>query len=148
MNVAGRVAVSETQDVYAMSNWYGMQQFPTVFDFHQSRFQESDFIPTFFAGDFNAVPHTDGGDSPASLTMMDGGFTDAYRSLYRDAADFPGYSHRSGRRIDQLYFKGAGMKHTSTRIVSTWPTGFPSDHYLIVATVDLEHSTPSAGHWK
>ncbi len=148
MNMAVKVAVSETQDAYAMSNWYGMQQFPAVFDFHQSRFQESDRIPTFFAGDFNAVPHTDGGDSPASLAMMNAGFTDAYRILYPDAGDFPGHSHRSGRRIDQLYFKGAGLKHTSAGIVSTWPTGFPSDHYLILATFDLEHSTPASGHQK
>ena len=81
-NVGVKVAISRTQDLYVMSNWYGMDQFPAVFDFHQTRFAESDSIPTLFAGDFNAVPHTDGGDSPASRALLEAGFTDAFRSLY------------------------------------------------------------------
>jgi len=145
MTVAVRIAISETQDLYAMSNWYGMQQFPAVFGFHESRFQESDVIPTLFAGDFNAVPHTDGGDSPASRAMLDAGFTDAFRSLYPDTEEYPGATHRGGRRIDQLYYKGVGLQSTSTRLISTWPTGFPSDHFLILSTFDLDYSTPVAG---
>jgi exonuclease III len=145
MNVGVKIAISETQDLYAMSNWYGMQQFPAVFDFHESRFQDSDVIPTIFAGDFNAVPHTDGGDSPASRAMLDAGFTDAFRSLYTDAQEYPGSTHRNGRRIDQLYYKGVGLQNTSTRLISTWPTGFPSDHLLILSTFDLNYSTPEAG---
>jgi len=141
MNVGVKVTISETQDVYVMSNWYGMDRFPSVFDFHTPRFQESDLIPTFFAGDFNAVPHTDGGDSPASRRLLDAGFTDAFRSLHPDPEEFPGFSHRSGSRIDQLYYKGAGLKNTSTKIISTWPSGFPSDHYLILSTFDLDYST-------
>jgi exonuclease III len=145
MNVGVKVAISDTQDVYVMSNWYGMDQFPSVFDFHTPRFQESDLIPTFFAGDFNAVPHTDGGDSPASRRLLDAGFTDAFRSLNPDLEAFPGFSHRSGSRIDQLYYKGAGLRNTSTRIISTWPSGFPSDHYLILSTFDLDYSTRVGG---
>jgi endonuclease/exonuclease/phosphatase family metal-dependent hydrolase len=145
MNVAARIALSDTQQLYAMSNWYGMQQFPAVFEFHAPRFQESDTIPTLFAGDFNAVPHTDGGDSPASRAMLEAGFTDAFRSLYPDEDAHPGATHRSGRRIDQLYYKGAGLKNTSTRLVSTRPTGFPSDHYLIVSTFEVGDPTPEAG---
>ncbi len=144
-NVGVKVAISRTQDMYVMSNWYGMDQFPAVFDFHQTRFQESDLIPTLFAGDFNAVPHTDGGDSPASLALLEAGFTDAFRSLFPDVQEFPGASHRNGRRIDQLYYKGAGLKNTSTRVISTRPGGFPSDHFLILSTFDLDYSTPGAG---
>ncbi len=145
MNVGVKVAISKTQDMYVMSNWYGMQQFPAVFDFHESRFGDSDVLPTLFAGDFNAVPHTDGGDSPASQTMLNAGFTDAFRSLHPDVETFPGHTHRSGNRIDQLYYRGAGLQNISTRIVSTWPAGFPSDHYLILSTFDLDYSTPGAG---
>jgi exonuclease III len=145
MNVAVKVAISQSQDMYVMSNWYGMQQFPAVFEFHESRFRESDVIPTLFAGDFNAVPHTDNGDSPASRTMLNAGFTDAFRSLYPDTEAYPGPTHRSGRRIDQLYYKGSGLQNTSTRLVSTWPTGFPSDHYLILSTFDLDYTTLEAG---
>jgi endonuclease/exonuclease/phosphatase (EEP) superfamily protein YafD len=145
MNVGAKVAISETQDMYVMSNWYGMQQFPAVFEFQQVRFLESEIVPTLFAGDFNAVPHTDGGDSPASVMMLDAGFTDAFRSLHPNAAAYPGYTHRSGNRIDQLYYRGTGLTNTSTRVVSTWPAGFPSDHYLIVSTFDLNYATNEAG---
>ncbi len=145
MNVGVRVSISETQDLYAMSNWYGMDQFPSVFAFHEARFQESDEIPTLFSGDFNAVPHTDGGDSPASRRLLEAGFTDAFRSLHPDPKKDPGYSHRSGSRIDQLYYKGAGLKNTSTEIRSKWPVGFPSDHYLILSTFDLDYTTREIG---
>jgi len=144
-NVGTRVAISRTQDLYVMSNWYGMDQFPDVFDFHQARFGESDGIPTLFAGDFNAVPHTDGGDSPASVAMLDAGFTDAYRSLHPDVESDPGPSHRSGRRIDQLYYKGAGLTNASTRVISTRAEGFPSDHFLILSRFELDYTTPAGG---
>lgn len=120
-----------------MSNWYGMNQFANVFDVHKDRFAATATTPVFFAGDFNAIPHTDGGDSPASKAMLDAGFTDAFRSMYPNVEKFPGASHRSNRRIDQLYFKGAGLHHTSTRIINSWPTGFPSDHYLIRSHFEL-----------
>jgi len=142
MTVAAKIAISETQHLYVMSNWYGMDQFPAVFAFNESRFAESDTIPTVFGGDFNAVPHIDGGDSPASPVMLDAGFTDAFRSLHPNVQQNPGATHRNGRRIDQLYYKGAGLRNTSTSLVTTWPTGFPSDHNLIVATFDLDY--PSA----
>ncbi len=144
-NVGTKVALSRTQDMYVMSNWYGMDQFPTVFDFHQTRFQESDVIPTLFAGDFNAIPHTDGGDSPASRTLLEAGFTDAFRSLYPDVQEYPGWSHRSDRRIDQLYYLGAGLRNTSTRVISTRPGDFPSDHFLLLSTFDLDYTTTGGG---
>lgn len=145
MNVAAKVAISETQDLYVMSNWYGMSRFPAVFDFHQARFAESDTIPTLFAGDFNAIPHTDGGESVASRTLLDAGFTDAFRGLYPDVETYPGYSHRSDRRIDQIYYKGAGLRNTSMKVMSTYPLGTPSDHYLMIATFGLQYDTPSTG---
>lgn len=138
-NVAVKLAISETQEIYAMSNWYGMAQFPTVFDFHKSRFDNSDKIPILFGGDFNSVPHTDRGKSPASKKMLEEGFTDAFRSLYLDVKEYPGASHRSGRRIDQLYYKGKGLKNISTKVISSWPTGFPSDHFLIISKFDLNY---------
>jgi len=140
-NVAVKIAISNTQELYVMSNWYGMNSFPAVYDFHKSRFEKSDKIPTLFGGDFNAVPHTDGGNSPASRKLLDTGFTDAFRSLYPDVQTYPGFSHENHRRIDQLYYKGKGLKNTSTKIISTWPSGFPSDHFLIVSKFDLNYSS-------
>lgn len=138
-NVAVKLAISKTQEIWAMSNWYGMEKFPAVFDFHKSRFENSDEVPVLFGGDFNAVTHTDGGKSPASVKMMEAGFTDAYRSIYPDVEKHPGFSHRRGIRIDQLYYKGKGLKNTSTEVVSTWPSGFPSDHFLIVSKFKLHY---------
>lgn len=136
-NVAVKIAISETQDVWAMSNWYGMNNFQKVFDFNKARFDNSDNIPVFFGGDFNAVPHTDGGKSPASKKMLEEGFTDAYRSLYPDVEKNPGFTHQGNFRIDQFYYKGRGLQNESTEVVSTWPTGFPSDHFLIVSKFKL-----------
>ncbi len=141
MNVAVKVAISETQDMYVMSNWYGMQQFPAVYSFHEQRFEQADNIPILFAGDFNAVPHTDGGKSPASVKMLDNGFTDAFRSLHPDIKKYPGYTHEENIRIDQLYYKGKGLKNTSTKLITTWPAGFPSDHYLMIGKFDLKYTT-------
>lgn len=141
-NVGVKISVSKTQDLYVMSNWYGMDQFPAVFEYHKARFEEAEAVPILFAGDFNAVPHTDGGDSPASRKLLDAGFLDAFRSLYPDVQKHPGITHRSGRRIDQLYYKGMGLKNTSTKVISTWSPGFPSDHYLIIGRFDLNSSNP------
>ncbi len=138
-NVAVKLAISKTQEIWAMSNWYGMNQFHNVFDFHKSRFANTDNIPVFFGGDFNAVPHTDGGDSPASKIMLEEGFIDAFRSLYPNVGKYPGFTHRSGNRIDQLYYKGKGLKNRFTKVISSWPSGFPSDHYLIVSKFNLNY---------
>ena len=73
-----------------MSNWYGMNSFPVVFELHKPRFEDSHTIPTLFAGDFNAVPHTEGGDSPASRKLLETGFIDAFRSLHPDVQKYPG----------------------------------------------------------
>ena len=145
-NVGARVTVSETQDLRVMSNWYGMGQFPSVFDFHSARFEASDKVPVLFGGDFNAIPHTDGGDSPASVALMEAGFTDAFRSLYPDLAKHPGPTHRNGERIDQLYYRGMGLTNQATRIISDHPAGFPSDHNLILSTFDLDYATRPARH--
>ncbi len=136
-NVAVKLAISKTQEIWAISNWYGMAQFPAVFDFHKKRFANANNIPVLFGGDFNAVPHTDGGDSPASEKLQADGFIEAFRSKYPDVEKYPGFTHRSGSRIDQLYFKGKGLENTFTEVLSTWPTGFPSDHYLIVSRFKL-----------
>ncbi len=141
MNCGVRISLSRTQDMYVLSNWYGMNEFSNVFEFHKPRFAESDTIPMLFAGDFNAVPHTDGGNSPASKALLQVGFTDAYRSLYPDATAFKGPTHRSGSRIDQIYHKGSGLKNTSTKVISKARPGFPSDHFLIISKYDLNYST-------
>ncbi len=134
MNLGAKIAVSKTQEIYIMSNWYGMNQFTHVYDFHQQRFEKSDDIPVIFAGDFNAVPFMDGGkDNPASVKLTGAGFTDAYRQVYPDVKKYPGYSHIIGERIDQLYYKGRALQLQDFKLITTWPGGYPSDHGLMIA---------------
>jgi endonuclease/exonuclease/phosphatase family metal-dependent hydrolase len=138
-NVAVKLAISETQEIWAISNWYGMSQFPAVFDFHKLRFENTHHIPVLFGGDFNAIPHRDGGKSMASEMMIAAGFTDAYRNLYPDISKYPGPTHRRGSRIDQLYYMGKGLKNNKTEVISSWPGGFPSDHFLILSKFKLKY---------
>lgn len=139
MNLGAKLILSESQEIYAMSNWYGMTSFPKVYDFHKDRFSATNVVPAVFGGDFNAVPHTDGGDSPASLKLLNNGFTDAYRSLYPNVKEYPGFSHIEDGRIDQIYYKGKGIKNFSTELISEWPNGFPSDHFLIISKFKLNY---------
>lgn len=108
-------------------------------EFHKERFDQSDAIPVLFGGDFNTVPHTDGGDSPASVKLLGNGFFDAYRSLHPDVKKYPSYTHMEGVRIDQIYYKGKGLKNTFSKVISSWKTGFPSDHFLIVSNFELDY---------
>lgn len=139
MNVAVKLTLSKTQEIYAMSNWYGMSSFPLVYDFHKSRFDKSDTVPILFGGDFNAIPNSDGGNNPASIKLLENGFTDAYRSLHPDIKTFPGYTHEWGERIDQLYYKGKGLENISTKVIHSTFGGFPSDHYMILSKFKLTY---------
>ena len=139
MNVGVKLAISETQEIYTMSNWYGMNSFPIVYDFYKEKFSNADEIPVVFGGDFNAVPHTDGGESLASVKMLENGFKDAYRSLHPDIIMFPGYTHQWGERIDQIYYKGQGLKNVSTEVIYTAFGGFPSDHFMILSKFELKY---------
>lgn len=141
MNVAAKVELSQTQDIWVMSNWYGMYNFEDVYAFHQSRFAETDSLPILFGGDFNAVPDVDGGDSLAYRMLTDAGFVDAFRSLNPNVRTHPGQTHRNERRIDQLYYKGSGLTNKATTVYSTWPSLFPSDHYLIKSVFELNYRT-------
>ena len=131
MNVAAQIRLSQAQQVIVMSNWYGMQNFDDVFQFHRARVDQANRTPVIFGGDFNAIPDGDGGKSLASQKLLGAGFVDAFREQFPDHKTKPGHTHRSGRRIDQLYYKGKGLENTQTNVISTWPSGFPSDHYLI-----------------
>ena len=121
MNVGARVELPGGQDIWVMSNWYGMNKFKEVFNHHKLIFDSADRVPVLFGGDFNAVPHTDGGKSLASEMLLEAGFTDSFRSHYPDVEEYPGVTHRSGNRIDQVYYKGESLRNTSVKVVSDWP---------------------------
>ncbi len=133
MNISAKIALTKTQNIYAMSNWYGMSTFPIVYEHHKNKFDAANTIPVLFGGDFNAVPYLDNGTSEASKRLIETGFTDAYRNLHHNYSQFPGFTHTTGERIDQLYFKGNILQQIYTEVISTASDGFPSDHFMILS---------------
>ena len=133
MNISAKIALTKTQNIYAMSNWYGMSTFPIVYKHHKNKFDAANTIPILFGGDFNAVPYLDNGTSEASKRLIETGFTDAYRNLHPNYSQFPGFTHTTGERIDQLYYKGNILQQIYTEVISTASDGFPSDHFMILS---------------
>jgi exodeoxyribonuclease-3 len=96
--------------------------------------------PVFVVGDFNEPSHLDWTERaakagrhpikvefPSSLSLTKAGFTDAYRTIYPDEMEKPGFTwspiYKSDDprthhdRIDFVYFKGKGVKVTEATIV-------------------------------
>jgi endonuclease/exonuclease/phosphatase family metal-dependent hydrolase len=131
--------------------------------------------PVFVVGDFNEPSHLDWTEDaarsgrhpikvayPASLEMTKAGFTDAWRAIYPDEMDKPGYTwtpimeaddpETHHDRIDFVYFRGKGTAVTDAEIVGENETvadivvtPYPSDHRAVVATFTLSRP-PTGSH--
>lgn len=109
----------------------------------------SEDVPVILAGDFNSASHQDWTqatahlhdglvvDWPVSRAVTGEGMTEAYREVFPDSATHIGLTHRSGSRIDYIYYKGRDMRATGAAIVREHPEKFPSDHYAVTATLKL-----------
>jgi endonuclease/exonuclease/phosphatase family metal-dependent hydrolase len=127
--------------------------------------------PVFIVGDFNEPSHLDWTEKaaqsgrhpikvefPTSKVFAKAGFTDAYRTIYPDEMEKPGFtwspaykdddprSHPD--RIDFVYFRGNGVKVTDAKIVGENEeiadivvAPYPSDHRAVVATFTLAKQT-------
>ena len=123
--------------------------------------------PVFVLGDFNEPSHLDWTaraakagrhpikvEYPHSLAMTQAGFADAYRTIYPDEMQHPGYTWSSfykfddptthHDRIDFVYFKGKGIKLNEVKIVGENRkdadiviSPYPSDHRAVVADFRL-----------
>jgi exodeoxyribonuclease-3 len=123
--------------------------------------------PVFVVGDFNEPSHLDWTaravkagrhpikvEYPNSLAMIQAGFADAYRTIYPDEMEKPGYTWSSfykfddptthHDRIDFVYFKGKGIKLNEVKIVGENQkdadiviSPYPSDHRAVVADFKL-----------
>jgi exonuclease III len=123
--------------------------------------------PVFVVGDFNEPSHLDWTDAaakagrhpikvayPTSSSMVEAGFSDAYRTIYPDEMKHHGFTwspkykpvdpstHHD--RIDFVYFKGEGIKVTDAKIIGENQENadlvvspYPSDHRAVVATFTL-----------
>ena len=98
-------------------------------------------LPVLVMGDFNAVP-----DSPAYHTFQDAGFTDAYAASGGSHAvnTFHGYQGSdypfTGQHIDWILTKGFAI-HGCQVITDAEPPLYPSDHYPVVADIELRPIT-------
>jgi endonuclease/exonuclease/phosphatase family metal-dependent hydrolase len=129
--------------------------------------------PVFVVGDFNEPSHLDWTEKaaksgrhpikveyPNSLAMAKAGFADAWRTVYPDEMEKPGYtwmptmkaddpkSHHD--RIDFVYFKGKGVKVTEAKIVgenkenaNIVVSPYPSDHRAVIAAFTLPNQPKS-----
>ena len=123
--------------------------------------------PVFVVGDFNEPSHLDWTEKaaksgrhpikveyPNSRALPKSGFGDAYRTIYPDEMEKPGYTWSSfykfddpkthHDRIDFVYFKGKGLKINEVKIVGEKHENtdivispYPSDHRAVVATFTL-----------
>lgn len=123
--------------------------------------------PVFIVGDFNEPSHLDWTETaaatgrhplkveyPNSKEMAKAGFTDAYRRVYPDEMQKPGFTwspmyspddpttHHD--RIDFVYFKGRGVTVTDAKVIGENDENadivvapYPSDHRAVVATFTL-----------
>lgn len=123
--------------------------------------------PVFVVGDFNEPSHLDWTEKaaasgrhpikvayPASIEMTKAGFADAWRTIYPDELEQPGYTwtpimkaddpttHHD--RIDFVYYRGKGISLNEVKIVGEnrenadiVVSPYPSDHRAVVATFTL-----------
>lgn len=123
--------------------------------------------PVFLTGDFNEPSHLDwtrkaaskgmhGGKSvqwPISFELARQGLKDAYRTVYPDEVNHPGFTWTTLQgdpdevhdRIDYVYYSGDGIKPVDASLagISSEETditidGYPSDHRAVVATFILK----------
>ncbi|MEA3477597.1 MAG: endonuclease/exonuclease/phosphatase family protein [Bacteroidota bacterium] len=115
-------------------------------------------LPIIIGGDFNSGSHLDWVEStreyhygkvvewPVSKLMQERGFTDSFREAHPDPLltldGTWGFLSDDiiSDRIDFIYFKGANLATTYSKIVQDDPPGgfFNSDHRAILSVFDLE----------
>jgi exodeoxyribonuclease-3 len=149
---------------------------------NQIRLLPDQETPVFVVGDFNEPSHLDWTEAtaqsgrhpikveyPNSLAMVKAGFTDAYRTVYPDEMEKPGFTWTPltkaddpkdhPDRLDFVYFKGRGVKVTDAKVIGENKENadivvspYPSDHRAVVATLTLPNPSdskkPNAGDGK
>lgn len=114
-------------------------------------------VPVLVGGDFNSGSHLDWTkaaaslpnhqglvvDWPVSRAMANANFVDAYRLAHPDPVALPGHTwspefrdaHQD--RIDYVYTRGDTWRVLDSRVLSTHPRGWPSDHAATLTSLDL-----------
>jgi endonuclease/exonuclease/phosphatase family metal-dependent hydrolase len=114
-------------------------------------------MPVIVAGDFNSGSFLDWTPEaahlsnhhgltvawPASRSMADAGFIDAFRTANTDPIKAPGHTwspefrDTHQERIDYIYLRGAPWRVLESEVLSEHPRGWPSDHAAVLAVLSL-----------
>lgn len=126
-NGGALIALDEDQDIVVFSNWYSRSrtgELVTTLGHWSALIENTDAVPVVWGGDFNSSSHLDGEtETEHSLLMTDVGFVDAFREL-----------NESERRIDYLYYKGAGLRVVHADMLRSEDLDrYPSDHPIVLA---------------
>jgi endonuclease/exonuclease/phosphatase family metal-dependent hydrolase len=119
---------------------------------------QSPNMPVIVGGDFNSGSHLDWTKEaahlanhhglvvtwPASRSMADAGFIDAFRTANPDPIAMPGHtwspefrdSHQE--RKDYVYAGGEDWRVLESNVLQEHPDGWPSDHAAVLAVLSLE----------
>lgn len=138
-HIGTKIRISNTQTIFAASNWYpgGGSAIPGLFEMHRENLDAIDSIPFLWGGDFNQNSRA---DYNCKEVMERENFVDAYRELHPNAESHPGYTYGNSR-IDFLYYRGMGITPTAFEIIDQADGGFPSDHNLLICDFELDYRT-------
>ncbi|WP_409342041.1 endonuclease/exonuclease/phosphatase family protein [Paenibacillus sp. MBLB4367] len=113
---------------------------------------EADDTPVLLCGDYNNGSHLDWTEAsashhngyavewPVSKLLADSGYKDSFREVHDDPVQEPGFTwsprfkESMQDRIDYIYYKGAKLQASGSRVIDTHPVSFPSDHAAVVTT--------------
>ncbi len=125
-NGGAQITVGDGRDIIAFSNWYSRsrtRELVTTLEHWSALIANADAIPLFWGGDFNSASHLDGEtETNHSRLMTDAGFIDAFREV-----------NEPERRIDYLYYKGAGVRVVHADMLRAEDLArYPSDHPIVL----------------
>lgn len=120
-------------------------------------------VPVIVGGDFNSGSHLDwtaeatgqanhGGRVvawPVSVAMAREGFQDTFRARHPSPVSHPGltwspeFPETHQERIDYVYVRAGDWDVLDSEVLSSHPSGWPSDHAAVLSTLQLKEPAPS-----
>jgi endonuclease/exonuclease/phosphatase family metal-dependent hydrolase len=112
-------------------------------------------LPVILAGDFNSNSHLDYTEAalseygivapwPVIKTVAEAGYRDSYREANpainraKDRTWSPRFPDQIQDRIDFIFWKGAALQPTTSRVVDRFDPVWPSDHAAVVTDFQLK----------
>ncbi len=120
-------------------------------------------VPVIVGGDFNSGSHLDWTEEateqenhggrvvtwPVSVAMAREGFQDTFRTRHPSPVSHPGltwspeFPESHQERIDYVYVRAGDWEVVDSKVLSSHPRGWPSDHAAVLSTMQLKEPAPS-----